>query len=130
MSIEFQTQHAAARFEGYLKSGSGRAFAKRHFVSRWRWPRIGDTRWICSRNVTTSFEWRRRTAARNLRVFGFVARGDDRAHEDVDLLVDMDVDGSLVDIVGLVGILKSWLTAESTMLTATANRNRTTVHPP
>jgi len=35
--------------------------------------------------------------ARNLRVFGSVARGDDRAHSDVDLLVDMDPDRSLLD---------------------------------
>ena len=32
-AIEFSTQSAAARFERYLKSGSGRAFAKRHFTS-------------------------------------------------------------------------------------------------
>jgi predicted nucleotidyltransferase len=38
--------------------------------------------------------------ARNLRVFGSVARGDDRAQSDVDLLVDMDPDRSLLDIVG------------------------------
>lgn len=29
--IEFQREDVAARFERYLKSGSGRAFAKRHF---------------------------------------------------------------------------------------------------
>jgi putative endonuclease len=29
--IEFPTQGLASRFEQYLKSGSGRAFAKRHF---------------------------------------------------------------------------------------------------
>ena len=31
VSIEFTTEEAARRFEKYLKSGSGRAFAKRHF---------------------------------------------------------------------------------------------------
>jgi putative endonuclease len=31
VSMEFPTQEAAVRFEKYLKSGSGRAFAKRHF---------------------------------------------------------------------------------------------------
>ena len=31
LTIEFQTEPAAVRFEKYLKSGSGRAFAKRHF---------------------------------------------------------------------------------------------------
>ena len=31
VSIEFATEKAARRFEKYLKSGSGRAFTKRHF---------------------------------------------------------------------------------------------------
>jgi predicted GIY-YIG superfamily endonuclease len=31
-SVEFSTEKSAVRFESYLKSGSGRAFAKRHFV--------------------------------------------------------------------------------------------------
>ncbi len=31
-SIEFQNEASAIAFEKYLKSGSGRAFAKRHFV--------------------------------------------------------------------------------------------------
>lgn len=31
VSIEFPTEREAVRFEKYLKSGSGRAFAKRHF---------------------------------------------------------------------------------------------------
>ena len=31
-SIEFPAEQAAIRFERYLKTGSGRAFAKRHFT--------------------------------------------------------------------------------------------------
>jgi predicted GIY-YIG superfamily endonuclease len=31
VTIEFQEEKTALRFERYLKSGSGRAFAKRHF---------------------------------------------------------------------------------------------------
>ena len=31
VAIEFRTEAEAVRFEKYLKSGSGRAFAKRHF---------------------------------------------------------------------------------------------------
>ncbi len=31
VSLEFPDERAAAHFEKYLKSGSGRAFAKRHF---------------------------------------------------------------------------------------------------
>jgi predicted GIY-YIG superfamily endonuclease len=32
VSIEFRSEQAAFRFERYLKTGSGRAFAKRHFA--------------------------------------------------------------------------------------------------
>jgi predicted GIY-YIG superfamily endonuclease len=32
VSIEFRAEQQALRFERYLKSGSGRAFAKRHFA--------------------------------------------------------------------------------------------------
>lgn len=31
-AVEFTNPHSAALFERYLKSASGRAFAKRHFV--------------------------------------------------------------------------------------------------
>lgn len=31
VSLEFPSEEAAVRFEKYLKTGSGRAFAKRHF---------------------------------------------------------------------------------------------------
>lgn len=31
VSLEFADQQSAVQFEKYLKSGSGRAFAKRHF---------------------------------------------------------------------------------------------------
>ena len=34
VSLEFPDERAAAQFEKYLKTGSGRAFAKRHFVLR------------------------------------------------------------------------------------------------
>ena len=33
VAVEFRTEHEAVRFERYLKSGSGRAFAKRHFTA-------------------------------------------------------------------------------------------------
>ena len=33
VSMEFPSERDAVRFQKYLKSGSGRAFAKRHFVS-------------------------------------------------------------------------------------------------
>jgi len=31
VTLEFETADAAGQFERYLKTGSGRAFAKRHF---------------------------------------------------------------------------------------------------
>jgi putative endonuclease len=33
VSLEFPSEEAAVRFEKYLKSGSGRAFTKRHFAA-------------------------------------------------------------------------------------------------
>lgn len=36
----------------------------------------------------------------NVRVFGSVARGDERPESDIDLLVDMDPGRSLFDLVG------------------------------
>ena len=42
-----------------------------------------------------------RHGARNVRVFGSVARGDDTGASDIDLLVDFSPDRSLFDLVGL-----------------------------
>ena len=39
--------------------------------------------------------------ARNLRVFGSVARGGARSDSDLDLLVEMDDDRSLLDLIAL-----------------------------
>jgi hypothetical protein len=39
--------------------------------------------------------------ARNVRVFGSVARGEAREDSDIDLLVDIDSGRSLLDVVGL-----------------------------
>jgi predicted nucleotidyltransferase len=55
--------------------------------------------------------------ARNLRVFGSVARGDDRAQSDIDLLVDMDPDRSLLDIVALGQDLEELLDCRVDVLT-------------
>ena len=50
-----------------------------------------------------------RYGARNVRVFGSVARGDDRPASDLDLLVDMESDRSLLDLVGLAQDLEALL---------------------
>ena len=47
--------------------------------------------------------------ARNLRVFGSVARGDAGADSDLDLLVDMDPGRSLFDMGGLLMDLQDLL---------------------
>ena len=39
--------------------------------------------------------------ARNIRVFGSAARGDDRPDSDLDLLVEMETGRSLLDLVAL-----------------------------
>ena len=55
--------------------------------------------------------------ARNVRVFGSVARGEDRADSDVDLLVEMGDDRSLLDLVGLEQDLEGLLKRPVDVLT-------------
>jgi predicted nucleotidyltransferase len=52
-----------------------------------------------------------------VRVFGSVARGDDRADSDVDLLVEMEDDRSLLDLVGLEQDLEDLLRRDVDVLT-------------
>ena len=47
--------------------------------------------------------------ARNVRVFGSVARGKDTGTSDLDLLVDLDPDRTLMDLGGLLMELQSLL---------------------
>jgi predicted nucleotidyltransferase len=58
-----------------------------------------------------------RHGARNVRVFGSVARGQDRPDSDIDLLVDMDDDRSLLDLVGLSQDLEDLLRRKVDVLT-------------
>jgi uncharacterized protein len=39
--------------------------------------------------------------ARNVRVFGSVARGDERSDSDIDFLVDIEAGRSVLDVIGL-----------------------------
>lgn len=55
--------------------------------------------------------------ARNVRVFGSIARGEDRADSDVDLLVEMEDDRSLLDLVGLEQDLEDLLGRDVDVLT-------------
>jgi predicted nucleotidyltransferase len=47
--------------------------------------------------------------ARNIRVFGSVARGDNRQESDVDFLVDMDKGRTLFDLAGFVADVQDLL---------------------
>ncbi len=55
--------------------------------------------------------------ARNIRVFGSVARGEAGATSDIDLLVDFDDDRSLLDVVGFTQDLKELLGRKGDVVT-------------
>ena len=50
-----------------------------------------------------------RHGARNVRVFGSASRGDDHADSDIDLLIDLDRDRSILDLAELVADLRDLL---------------------
>lgn len=47
--------------------------------------------------------------AHNIKIFGSVARGEDREDSDLDLLVEMESDRSLLDRIGLMQDLEDLL---------------------
>lgn len=56
---------------------------------------------LLRRRRTAIVEAARRRGATNVRLFGSVARGEDSAMSDVDLLVDLDAGVGLVSLIGL-----------------------------
>ena len=58
--------------------------------------------------------------ARNIRVFGSAARGEDLPDSDVDLLVEMDAGRSLLDLVALGQDLEDLLERRVDVLTDTS----------
>lgn len=64
-----------------------------------------------------------RHGARNIRVFGSAARGEDRPDSDLDLLVEMESGRSLLDLVALGQDLEELLQRKVDVLTDTS------VHP-
>lgn len=58
-----------------------------------------------------------RHGARNVRVFGSVARGDDRPDSDLDLLVDVEPDRTLLDVIALEQDLQELLGRRVDVLT-------------
>lgn len=62
--------------------------------------------------------------ARNVRVFGSVARGDADESSDVDFLVDLDEDRNLLDLGGLLMDLRDLLKRDVDVVTADGLRAR------
>jgi len=62
--------------------------------------------------------------ARNIRVFGSVARGDDVSSSDIDLLVDLDEGTGLLDLIGLERELTELLGTRVDVVPATALKTR------
>lgn len=65
-----------------------------------------------------------RHGARNVRIFGSVARGDARQDSDVDLLVDLEPGRSLFDLGGLLIDLQTLLGVEVDVVTEKGLRPR------
>jgi uncharacterized protein len=61
------------------------------------------------RNRNAILDVAARHGARNVRVFGSVARGDDKPESDLDLLVEMERDRSLLDLLALEQELEALL---------------------
>ena len=55
--------------------------------------------------------------ATNIRIFGSVARGEERLDSDIDILVDLDKDRSLLDLSGLSLDLQQLLGCKVDVLT-------------
>ncbi|MEW6530929.1 MAG: nucleotidyltransferase family protein [Thermodesulfobacteriota bacterium] len=66
--------------------------------------------------------------ARNVRVFGSVARGQADAESDIDLLVDMEPDRSLLDLGGLWHDLNTLLGVKVDVVTENGLRKRIRDH--
>jgi predicted nucleotidyltransferase len=65
-----------------------------------------------------------RHGARNVRVFGSVARGDARPDSDIDILVDLEPGRSLFDLGGLLYDLQALLGVDVDVVTEKGLRPR------
>jgi predicted nucleotidyltransferase len=63
----------------------------------------------------------------NVRVFGSVARGEERSDSDIDFLVEMESHRSLLDQVGLIQDLEDLLGRKVDVATETGLRERVKV---
>lgn len=68
-----------------------------------------DTAALLAENRQTILDVAARHGARNVRVFGSAARGDDAPGSDIDLLIDLDRERNLLDLAELVADLRDLL---------------------
>lgn len=66
----------------------------------------------------------RRHGATNIRVFGSVARGDDRDESDIDFLVNLEATRSLLDLARLLRELQALLNCPVDVVTEAGLRPR------
>ena len=66
--------------------------------------------------------------ARNVRIFGSVARGESESNSDIDILVDMEPGRSLFDLGGLQYDLQQLLGVEVDVVTEKGLRSRIRDH--
>jgi hypothetical protein len=83
-----------------------------------------DTRTILQTHRDDILSVAARHGARNVRVFGSVARGEARPDSDVDILVDMEPGRSLFDLGGLLYDLQTLLGVEVDVVTEKGLRPR------
>ena len=65
-----------------------------------------------------------RRGARNVRIFGSVARNEARPDSDLDILIDLDPDRSLLDVGGLAMDLSALLSRQVDVVTEAGLRER------
>jgi len=83
-----------------------------------------DTRQLLKEKKTDILRIAEKHGAHNIRVFGSVARGDSLPDSDVDILVDMDEERSLLDLGGLLMDLQELLGRKVDVVTEKGLRER------
>jgi len=83
-----------------------------------------DTRQLLKEKKAEILRIAEEYGAHNIRVFGSVARGDSLPDSDVDILVDMDEERSLLDMGGLLMDLQELLGRKVDIVTEKGLRER------
>ncbi|MEW6111805.1 MAG: nucleotidyltransferase family protein [Thermodesulfobacteriota bacterium] len=83
-----------------------------------------DARHLLKKKRSEILRIAQRHGAHNVRVFGSVARGEADAESDIDLLVDMEPDRSLLDLGGLWHDLNTLLGVKVDVVTENGLRKR------